>query len=387
MRRDRDADAATRGLTSPPRGSVPGYDGRRMVRISLLVSVALALACAALRGESTNPEPPTGDGAVLRAAELARVRCILVAPFENASDTAAAADAATSALAGGVDPARARVFPVADLRAVFRDTPLELPQGIAPSLAVELAEIVGADAALYGAVEGRAGEDAGLLVTVRLSLTGDHQLLFARTATVRPTPGEKPDAAVRRAVLDIARPMLARLGDPTRKRCFDPERTKALRRLAAADPKPRPAPARSAAARTGAAASVPALTRPRTPRQAEWAKRLGAGSRVVLEDVAFTGRTAALQRDGGLADLAIALAAAPEAKVRLEAFVDATNDRTGDAKLSTAMARTAGERLVQLGVERDRLVWSGRGGESPLLPNFTVRGRTANRRIEAVALR
>jgi outer membrane protein OmpA-like peptidoglycan-associated protein len=126
---------------------------------------------------------------------------------------------------------------------------------------------------------------------------------------------------------------------------------------------------------------------PRTPRQADWAKRITGGERVVVEDVVFAARTAALQRDGGLADLAIALSAAPETKVRLEAFVDATSDRSADAKLSTAMAKAAGERLVQLGVDRERLSWTGRGAESPLLPNFTVRGRAANRRLEVVAHR
>src|SRR5512133_1864329 len=339
-----------------------------MSRITPVMSLVACLGCAALRGEAPPPALAAGDGTVLRAAELARVRCLLLAPFENASDAAVAADAATSALVAGVDPARARVFPVSELRATFRDTPLELPPGIGPSLAVELAELVGADAALYGAVEGRAGDDGGLLVTVRLSLTGDHQLLFARTAAVRPAHGEKTDAAVRRAALDVARPMLVRLGDPTRKRCFDPERTKALRKFAAVDAKP------AAAAKpvvTPVVAKAPGAARPqpRAPRQADWAKKLTAGERIVLEDVAVNGRRATLQRDGGLADLVMALGATEDAKLRVEAFVDATSDRAADAKLSTGMARAAGERLVQLGVERDRLSWAGRGGESPLLPN------------------
>ena len=86
-----------------------------------------------------------------------------------------------------------------------------------------------------------------------------------------------------------------------------------------------------------------------------------------MEDVSFAGRTATLQRDGGLADLAIALVAAPETKARLEAFVDTTGNPAADAKLSAAMAQAA--------------------GESPLLPNFTIRGRAANRRVEAVGVR
>jgi outer membrane protein OmpA-like peptidoglycan-associated protein len=120
----------------------------------------------------------------------------------------------------------------------------------------------------------------------------------------------------------------------------------------------------------------------RTARQAVWGRTLAEKGRVVVEEVAFEGRTAKLQRDGGLADLAVALAAFPEVHVRLDGFVDSTGDPTADEKLSLAMAEAAAQRLVQLGVERGRVSWEGRGGEQPLLPNFTARGRAANRRIE-----
>jgi outer membrane protein OmpA-like peptidoglycan-associated protein len=48
------------------------------------------------------------------------------------------------------------------------------------------------------------------------------------------------------------------------------------------------------------------------------------------------------------------------------------------------MAQAAAQRLVAMGVARDRVTWGARGGERPLLPNFTARGRSANRRVEAV---
>jgi flagellar motor protein MotB len=51
------------------------------------------------------------------------------------------------------------------------------------------------------------------------------------------------------------------------------------------------------------------------------------------------------------------------------------------------MAQAAAKRLVQLGVEQKRVSFAGRGGGSPVLPNFTARGRAANRRIEVVGLR
>jgi outer membrane protein OmpA-like peptidoglycan-associated protein len=354
-----------------------------------LVSAAVALALGCASAPLAEPALATPNGALLRGAELAQARCLLVAPFENASDVALAAEAATSALLAGVDPARARVFPIPELREVFRDTPLELPAGIAPSLALELAELVGADAAVYGAVEGGGnGADPHLLVSVRVAVAGDHRLLFARTAVVRAGPGEAPEDAVRREATELARPMLARLGDPGRKQCFDPERTRALRRFAQSEPRQvRPEPVPAAASAPAAPAPAAPRAQPGTPRQADWARRLAAGDRVVVEDVAFSGRTDELLRDGGLADLAIALASSPGVAVRLEAFVDATADRAADGRLSGAMARAAGERLLQLGVERPRLTWTGRGGERPLLPNFTARGRATNRRIEVVAVR
>jgi len=355
----------------------------------------LTLSCAGPRGSSPEAAAAAPEPALLHPAELARVRCLLVAPFENASDVPLAADAATSAILSGVDPSRARVFPIPELRALFRDTPLELPEGIGGSLALELAELLGADAVVHGAVEGRGREGGGeLLISVRLALAPRRDLLFAASAPVRPEPGEPIDAAVRRVALDTVRPFLDRLGDPGRRHCFDPERTRALRTLALAET--RPAPGSAAALPppplpppppVPAARPAAAPVQPRTPRQADWARRLGAAGRFVVEDVAFAGRTAELQRDGGLADLAVALAATPGVKVRIEAFVDASSDPEGDARLSGMMAQAALRRLVELGVGEERVSWAGRGGDSPRLPNFTVRGRSANRRLEVVGLK
>jgi outer membrane protein OmpA-like peptidoglycan-associated protein len=370
----------------------------------------VSAACAT----STGPPPatalpaPDASATVLRAPELARVRCLVVAPFENASDAPFAAEAATGALLGGIDPARTRVFPVPELRALFRDTPLELPEGVSPSLALELAQLLDADAALYGAVEGRTRDGAGdALVTLRIALAGGRDLLFADAVPVRAAAGEPIEAAVRRAVAEAARPVLARLGAPGRSDCFARERTEKLRALALADARATaPAPAPGAPVASAAPAPVPekpivAAPQPRpesaapspapatrSPRQAEWAKRLVAGGgRILVEDATFDGRSPALARDGGLADLTAALLSVPGARVRIEAFVDATSESDTDLKLSREMAAAAVQRLVELGVPRGRLTGAGRGGESPILPNFTARGRAANRRIEAVSLK
>lgn len=401
-----------------------------MRRISLVFLLAFA-GCAAGRAVDAGEAPLAGPGAVLRAPELARVRCLLVAPLENGTDAPHAAEAATSALLSAVDASRTKVFPVSELRAMFRDTPLELPHGISPSLALELAELVGADAALWGSVEGRASGSSELVVTLRLSLVADHQLLFADTALVKLAQGDATEGAVRRAVLRAARPMLARLGDPGRKRCFDAERSRALRKLALAEvPDARPAPppavqpapsppapaaqpsasapapapaasagsiaqpaaAPSAAAAPARATAAPAPgnaarpVEPRTPRQADWAKRLAGRERFLAEGITFPVRAADPKTGSGLDDLAAALLAQPSVAVRLEGFVDQTSDRAADTKLSQAMAEAVARRLVKLGVPRARVTAAGRGGDSPVLPNFTTRGRAANRRIEVVAL-
>jgi outer membrane protein OmpA-like peptidoglycan-associated protein len=354
-----------------------------------LILLATGLAgCATVT--PTSPRPAgDGDGELVREAELARVRCLLVAPLENVSDAPAASGAATGALLDGLDPARTRALPVAELRALLADTPVELPEGVSPAAALELAELLGADAALYGTVEGRSRDrEPELRVTLRLALAGSRSLLFATTVRVTPAPGEPLAAAVRRTVLDRARPMVERLGAAGRFGCFTKDRQDALRAAAlaqrasplAAPAPPAPAPA-TAAPRPAARAAL------HTPRQRDLARALLAGGRATLDDVAFTGRTAELARDAGLADLAVVLAAEPTLTVRLEGFVDATGDPAADGKLSRDMAAAAVKRLADLGVDAGRLGAAGLGGEHPILPNFTARGRAANRRVEVVSPR
>jgi hypothetical protein len=117
-----------------------------------------------------------------------------------------------------------------------------------------------------------------------------------------------------------------------------------------------------------------------------WAERLHPGARFPLEGIAFDGRGGALSQGDGLSDLAAALREAPWVRVRLEGFVDDSGDASGDQQVSLAMARDAAGRLVSLGVGAGRVSWSGRGGEAPLLPNFTARARAANRRVEVVVV-
>jgi hypothetical protein len=206
---------------------------------SLCLALALT-ACAASRPVGSAAALAASPGGVLQEAELARVRCLLVAPLENGSNLPRGSGAATSAILASVDPSRTRVLPVDDLRGLLADTPLELPEGISTSTALELAELLGADAAIYGSVEGRSDRAGpGLLVSLRMTLAGSRDLVFATSVRVEPAPGEAPEAAVERTVLAQARPMLDRLGGAGTSGCFPRQRREALRAAAVAL---RPAP-------------------------------------------------------------------------------------------------------------------------------------------------
>jgi len=354
--------------------------------------IALGLALLACAHDHGNGQPPEG---VLQLAELAGVRCLLVAPLENASDVPLAGEAATQALVAAADRRRVVILPIPELRAVFRGTPVELPEGIPATLAQELAEIFGADATLYGTVEGRfAKAGSGLYLTLRLARAPRRDVLWATTVPVVPAPGEAAEAATERTATEASQALFAQLGSPASGSCFDPARATRLRAIARGQPAPRtalraphasPSPVPPPSYSLAPAPPIPPpAARPRNPRQADWAKRLAAGERFVVEGLLFEGRSAKILKDGGVVDLAGAMAAAPLATVRLDGFVDATSDGARDVELSGAMAQAAAQRLVAMGVARDRVTWAAHGGDRPLLPNFTARGRAANRRVEAV---
>lgn len=366
-----------------------------MRSLAPLLGISLLASCAAGRPAEA-PSVVSAELGIFRAAELARVRCLVVAPLENASNAPLAAEAATTSLLAGVSATGTRVFPVKELRAIFRDTPIELPEGIPPGLAMELAQLVGADAAIYGTVEGAADGDPGLVVSVRLALSPERQLLYASTFGVKARPGETVETAVRRSLSAATHEMFLRLGGFRGGSCFDRKRLESLRSLAVAEASPRPVaappvatppPAPPPPPAPAAAPSAPPRPVAWTPRQKEWAQLITGQESFIVEEVSFAGRTSQLQRDSGLADLAIALLSTPGGRVRIEGHVDATNDSPADMRLSLAMAQAAADRLRDLGIPSSRIQVSGRGSQNPRLPNFTARGRNTNRRIEAVGLK
>jgi outer membrane protein OmpA-like peptidoglycan-associated protein len=265
------------------------------------------------------------------------------------------------------------------LRAVFAGSSLELPEGVPPGVAVDLAEVLGADGVLYGAVEGSGkGQFPSLTVTLRLALAGSRELVRTASVKAMARQGEPLVAALREAASEAEAEVTACVGGPPLPGCFEPTRLGRVRALALAA-----GPAAPAHPREPPAPVAPA---PATVRQAEWSSRLAAGQRFLVEGVTFDGRSRRITRGSGLEDLAFALRAAPTLRVRIEGFVDSTGRPADDLRLSLEMAQAAAERLSALGVPKSRLTFRGRGDEAPLLPNFTARGRARNRRVEVVPL-
>jgi len=338
-----------------------------------LAAAALAAALAVGRADAS---PPFATSGVAGSAP-GRVRCLLIAPLENTSDVSEAAQGANDVLFASAGASRGRALGEEELRAVFAGSGMELPRGLPPSVALDLAELLGADGVLYGSVEGSGGgPEPSLTVTLRVALSGSRELLQTASAAAIRGQGENILSAIRRATAETGNRVLSGVGGPPLPGCFDPARLARIRQLAlAAAPPP--------AARDRPAPTAPA---PATARQAEWSWRLGARERFRVEGVTFEKRSARIARANGLEDLAGAMRASPGTRIQIEGFVDTTGKPDDDLRLSVAMAQAAAERLLSLGIPSNRLTWVGRGSEAPLLPNFTARGRALNRRIEVVAL-
>ena len=78
------------------------------------------------------------------------------------------------------------------------------------------------------------------------------------------------------------------------------------------------------------------------------------------------------------------LEAEPNAKVRIEAFTDASGDVTNDQRLSTQRAYSVRDVLVQEGINPSRISVAGFGSERPIAPADTAEGRAKNSRVELV---
>ena len=76
----------------------------------------------------------------------------------------------------------------------------------------------------------------------------------------------------------------------------------------------------------------------------------------------------------------------PEVKFSVEGHTDNSGNDKQNMKLSQARAEAIVERLVRLGIARDRLQFKGWGETKPLASNATAEGRANNRRVEFVKI-
>ncbi|MBN2870029.1 MAG: OmpA family protein [Campylobacterales bacterium] len=72
----------------------------------------------------------------------------------------------------------------------------------------------------------------------------------------------------------------------------------------------------------------------------------------------------------------------PPAKIIIVGHTDHTGSDEYNQKLSERRAASLGKRLVENGIEADRIEMSGKGEKEPVASNETAAGRAQNRRIE-----
>jgi outer membrane protein OmpA-like peptidoglycan-associated protein len=109
---------------------------------------------------------------------------------------------------------------------------------------------------------------------------------------------------------------------------------------------------------------------------------------VEIPNITFVTDSARLTRDGRrvVRDAAEVLAEHPEVDVRIEGHTDSVGTRAHNQRLSERRADRVLDRLVELGVDPDRLSSRGFGESDPLVVPRTFADRETNRRVEFVVL-
>src|SRR5690606_23225628 len=111
------------------------------------------------------------------------------------------------------------------------------------------------------------------------------------------------------------------------------------------------------------------------------------GVSIVLEDVLFKRGTADLlnEKDNGfIVHLADFLKENKSIKILLEGHTDNLGNVQLNKELSLNRASAIRKRLVDLGVEFERMRIAGWGGTKPIATNQNEEGRASNRRVEMV---
>ncbi len=74
----------------------------------------------------------------------------------------------------------------------------------------------------------------------------------------------------------------------------------------------------------------------------------------------------------------------PELKFCIEGHTDSDGDDAANLKLSEARAKAIMDKLVELGISKDRLISKGLGESKPMVANDTPENKAQNRRVEFV---
>ncbi|MBE1877783.1 OmpA family protein [Myceligenerans pegani] len=107
---------------------------------------------------------------------------------------------------------------------------------------------------------------------------------------------------------------------------------------------------------------------------------------VEIPNITFVTDSARLTRDGKkvVRQAARVLEEHPDVRVRIEGHTDSRGDEDDNQRLSERRARTVLDRLVDLGVDEDRLSYKGFGESRPRVAPLTFADLEKNRRVEFV---
>jgi len=110
--------------------------------------------------------------------------------------------------------------------------------------------------------------------------------------------------------------------------------------------------------------------------------------RFVLSDLTFRTDSAEIDpsRARVLDDVALAMAAHPDGRIRVEGHTDNTGWRDANQRLSQARAESTRAYLVSKGIDGARIEAAGHGPDQPLTSNERESGRAENRRTEIVVV-
>jgi len=110
--------------------------------------------------------------------------------------------------------------------------------------------------------------------------------------------------------------------------------------------------------------------------------------RFVLSELTFRTDSADIDTTSArvLDDVAQAMAAHPDARIRVEGHTDNTGVREANQALSQARAESTRAYLAGRGIDSARVDAVGHGADQPLTSNDTPEGRAANRRTEIVVI-